>query len=45
MIALLDAGRRPGDDENDDWLLLLALAALTMAALLAVRHLSGRAPR
>ena len=47
MIALLDAdpGRRSGDDENEDWLLLLTLAALTLAALLVVRRLSGRGPR
>jgi len=44
MIALLDNDPRrgPGEDENEDWLLLLALAALTLAALIAVRRLTGR---
>jgi len=46
MIPLLDAGpgRDPGEDE-EDWLVLLALAALTLAALLAVRRLTGRGGR
>jgi hypothetical protein len=44
MIALLDHDPRRGrgDDENEDWLVLLALAALTLAALIAVRQISGR---
>jgi hypothetical protein len=43
MTALLDNGpRRDPDDENEDWLLLLALAALTLAALIAVHRLTGR---
>jgi hypothetical protein len=44
MIALLDAhrGRRPGDDDDEDWLALLALALLTLTALVALRRLSGR---
>jgi hypothetical protein len=44
MIALLDNDRRrgPDDDENEDWLVLLALAALTLAALIAVRQISAR---
>jgi len=47
MTALLDAGagRRPEDDDAEDWLLVLALAALTLAALLAVRRLTGRGPQ
>jgi len=46
MIALLDAnpGRHSGDDE-EDWLALLALALLTLAALVAVRRLGNRFPR
>ena len=45
MTALLDgdSDRRPGDDE--DWLALIALAALTLTALLALRRLTGRTPR
>ena len=45
MTALLDGSpdRRPGDDE--DWLALIALAALTLAALVALRRLTGRMPR
>jgi LPXTG-motif cell wall-anchored protein len=44
MITLLDSDPRrgSGDDENEDWLVLLALAALTLAALIAVRRISGR---
>jgi hypothetical protein len=44
MIALLDSDPRRGsdDEENEDWLVLLALAALTLAALIAVRRISGR---
>lgn len=48
MIALLDAGSGRGrseDDDGEEWWLLLALAALTLAALLAVRRLPGRGPR
>ena len=42
MIALLDGhGRRPGDDDEEDWLALIALAALTLAALLVLRRLGG----
>jgi len=46
MTALLDAGPGPrhGNEDDEDWLLLVALAALTLAALLAVRRLSGRTP-
>ena len=46
MIALLDAdrGRRPGDDD-DDWVALLALALLTLTALVALRRLGGRPRR
>jgi len=45
MIALLDAdaGRRRGDgDDQEDWLALLALALLTLAALVAVRRRGQR---
>jgi hypothetical protein len=44
MIALLDNDLRrgPGDDDDEDWVVLLALAALTLAALIAVRRVSGR---
>ncbi len=47
MTALLDAGprRRRGDDDGEDWFLLLVLTALTLAALVAVRRLSGRGRR
>ena len=40
MIAFLEGhGPRPGDDDEEDWLALFALAALTLAALLALRRL------
>lgn len=40
MITLLDGpGRRPGDDDEEDWLALVLLAALTLAALVALRRL------
>lgn len=43
MITLLDGdpGRRPGGDDDgaEDWLALLALAALTLTALVALRRL------
>jgi hypothetical protein len=44
MITLQDGpGRRPGDDDDEeDWLALIALAALTLTALLALRRLTGR---
>lgn len=47
MTALLDAGpgRRRGEGDGEDWFWLLALTALTVAALLAVRRLSGRGRR
>ena len=49
MITLLDGdpGRRPGGDDGDaeDWLALVALAALTLTALVALRRLSARGPR
>ncbi|SDS79096.1 hypothetical protein SAMN04488543_2387 [Friedmanniella luteola] len=46
MITLLDGpGRRPGDGDEEDWLALLALAALTLAALVALHRLTGRGPR
>ena len=42
MIALLNGhGRRPWDDDEEDWLALIALAALTLAALLVLRRLGG----
>ena len=42
MIALLDGhGPRPGDDDEEDWLALIALAALTLVALLAFRRMGG----
>lgn len=46
MITLLDGhpDRGPGDDAPEDWVALLALAALTLTALLAVRRL-GRSGR
>ena len=46
MTALLDGNpdRRPGDDD-EDWLALIALAALTLTALVAFRRLTGRMPR
>jgi hypothetical protein len=46
MITLLDGepGRRPGDDD-EDWLALIALAALTLTLLLAVHRLTGRRAR
>jgi hypothetical protein len=43
MIALLDNDRRSGPrDDDEDWRVLLALAALTLAVLVAVRQLTGR---
>jgi hypothetical protein len=46
MTALLDGHpqRRPDDDDAEDWLALIALAALTLTALIAVRRL-GRGSR
>ena len=43
MITLLDGpGRRPGDDDGEeDWLALLALASLTLAALVVLQRLRG----
>lgn len=39
MITLLDGpGRRPGDDDGEDRLALVVLAALTLAALVALRR-------
>ena len=47
MITLLDGepGRRPGDDDDEDWLALIALAALTLTLLLAAHRLTGRGAR
>ncbi|CAA9287064.1 MAG: hypothetical protein AVDCRST_MAG48-210 [uncultured Friedmanniella sp.] len=47
MISLLDGdpGRRPGDDDAEDWLALVALAALTLTALVVLGRLTGRGPR
>lgn len=47
MITLLDGpGRRPGDDDDEeDWLALVLLAALTLTALVALRRITGRGPR
>lgn len=47
MIALLDAnpGHGPAEDGGEDWLALLALALLTVTALVALRRLGGRPPR
>ena len=47
MITLLDGdpGHGPGDDDAEDWLALVALAALTLTALVALRRLTARGPR
>ena len=41
MITLLDgpARRGDGDDDEEDWLALVVLAALTLAAVVALRRL------
>jgi hypothetical protein len=42
MISLLDGPqRRPGDDDEEDWLALVALTALALAAVVALRRLRG----
>jgi hypothetical protein len=47
MPALLDGDRggRPGDDDAEDWFALIALAVLTLTALVALRQLGGRSRR